>query len=95
MHTKVGDIVTMTIIKETGYAVWGEAGGKIGFIHCFEFANERPIPDECIPRVGDVVRARVIHVPDSPVTSEPLDVTCGGTITVDFGATMIDVAPAV
>ena len=84
MPIAVGDLVTLTITKEMGYAVWGETEGKIGFIHCYEFSDERPIPEHSLPHVGDRVRARVIHVPESPVDCEPFDVTCGGTISVAF-----------
>ena len=88
MPIEVGSVINMTIVKEMGYAVWGVAQGKIGFIHISEFSDERPIPDEVIPHMGDRVHARVFYVPESPVVNEPADVTCGGTISVDFAATM-------
>ena len=78
----------MHIFKEMGYAVWGRTDDLVGFIHCYEFADEFPIPEDRIPHVGDVVRARVVHVSNLPITEERLDVTAGGTVAVDFSATL-------
>ncbi|MAG94992.1 MAG: hypothetical protein CMJ48_14795 [Planctomycetaceae bacterium] len=88
MDVTVGDVVEMCIFKEMDYAVWGHTQGLIGFVHLFEFADERPIPEDRVPHVGDVVRARVIHVADSMAVELPRDVSCSGTISVDFGATL-------
>jgi hypothetical protein len=59
MSISVGDVVTLKIIEVSGYAYWGEAKGKLGFVHCVEWIREKPIPEEKVPKVGQELKAKV------------------------------------
>jgi hypothetical protein len=88
MGVAVGDIVTLTVTKVAGYACWGESGGQTGFVHCYEWSWDRPIPDSDVPIIGESLTARVLHLIDRSRDEIPLDVTFGGTIEVDFAASV-------
>lgn len=85
MSPKRGDIVEMAVTKVMGYACWGAVGDKIGFSHCVDWSVQKPVPDEQVPVVGQVLKARVFYLDSRPVQEQPADVTCEGTIHVDFG----------
>ena len=80
---KVGDIVELKVTKISGYACWGVAEGKIGFSHCVNWSVEKPVPLSCYPVVGETIRARVFRLA-SEEGELPADVSCEGTIKVDF-----------
>ena len=84
---KVGDIVHLQVTKVSGYACWGTAEGKTGFLHCVDWSAERPVPERCYPVVGENIKVRVFHL-----TREgqlPLDVSHGGEIHVDFACSCV------
>src|SRR5262245_53594809 len=83
MNPEVGDIVEVVVSKVSGYACWGSSNGKIGFSHCIEWSEEKPVPAHLIPIVGESIKLRVFHVP-KPEVEQPDDVSFGGTIHVDF-----------
>jgi hypothetical protein len=88
MGVAVGDVVTLTVMKVAGYACWGEIGGQTGFVHCYEWSWDRPIPDSDVPVVGGPLTVKVFHLSDLPQDELPLDVTQGGRIKVDFAASV-------
>ena len=84
----VGDVVMLTVTELAGYGCWGVANGQTGFIHCFEWSWELPIPVSDQPKVGDQLQVKVIHVVSEAQDQVPLDVTMGGRIRVDFAASV-------
>ena len=88
MGVAIGDVVTLTVTYVAGYACWGVADGQTGFVHCYEWSWDRPIPDSDVPVVGEPLTAKVFYLADQPQDELRLDVTYGGTIRVDFAASV-------
>jgi hypothetical protein len=88
MAVAVGDVVTLTVIEVVGYACWGITEGQVGFVHCYEWSWERPVPQADEPKVGDRLRVKVFRVVRESQEQLPLDVTFGGRIKVDFAASV-------
>ena len=88
MGVAVGDVVTLAVTEVAGYACWGVVGGQIGFVHCYEWGWERPIPEADQPKVGNLLRVKVFHVTDQAGDALPLDVTQGGRFKVDFAGSV-------
>lgn len=83
---QIGDTVGMHITRVEAYACWGNSGGLSGYMHCAEWSRKKPVPPECIPKVGDTVYVQVFRLVTEPQEGLPLDVTCGGAMHVDFAA---------
>ncbi len=88
MGVSVGDIVTLSVTEVAGYACWGVIGDEIGFVHCYEWSWERPIPESDEPRVGDSLAVKVFHLTDQAQSTLPADVTFGGKFKVDFAGSV-------
>ena len=88
MSISVGDVVTLKIIEVSGYACWGEAKGKLGFVHCVEWSREKPVPEEKVPKVGQELKAKVFHIASSSDEQQPADVTLDGKYHIDFAASL-------
>jgi hypothetical protein len=88
MSITVGDIVSMTITKVEDYACWGSFHGQTGFVHCVEWSREKPVPPSRQPKIGDKLQAKVFRLVNEPQSQLPADVTFGGTIAVDFAASV-------
>jgi hypothetical protein len=86
MSVAIGDTVILTITKVVGYGCWGTFQGQTGFVHCVEWAREKPVPESRVPTVGDQLRVKVFRLVAGPQSQLPPDVTYGGTVSVDFGA---------
>jgi hypothetical protein len=84
----VGDVVTLAVTEVAGYACWGFVGEQMGFVHCYEWSWERPIPESDQPRVGDSLTVKVFHLIDQAQSTPPPDVTYGGKFKVDFAGSV-------
>ena len=93
MSVSFGDIVTLSIIEVSGYACWGEVDGQIGFTHCVDWSSEKPVPENCFPKVGQKLRAKVFHITESSDEPLPADVTFDGKFRVDFAASFALLQP--
>ena len=88
MSVAGGDVVTLAVTEAAGYACWGVVGGQIGFVHCYEWSWERPIPQADEPKVGDSLTVEVFHLTDQAGDALPFDVTYGGRFKVDFAGSV-------
>jgi predicted RNA-binding protein with RPS1 domain len=88
MSVAVGDVITMTVTKVAGYACWGMFKGQTGFVHCVEWSREKPVPDSRVPCVGGQMKVKVFKIVTEPQSQLPADVTFGGSVTVDFAASV-------
>lgn len=81
----MSEVVEIKIIEDGGYAFWGTYKKNIVFIHITELSRTRPIPQESIPKVGQVIKAKIFKEikPDEPV---PLDVSQNGKYEVRYAA---------
>lgn len=84
---KIGDIIEISIIEVLPYACWGSYNGKITFTHCVDWSIKRPISDNDIPEVGQIIKAKIFHVTNS--SDKPLreDVSLDGKYNVDLAVT--------
>jgi hypothetical protein len=89
----VGDVIELTVTDVAAYACWGVFGRQVGFVHCYEWSWERPIPEADQPKVGDQLKVKVFRVVNEKQESLPLDVTFGGRIKVDFAASVTLLRP--
>lgn len=89
----VGDIIPFTVIRDGGYAYWGTFEGQTGFMHCVELSRTKPIPPECHPRVGDVLKVQVFRLVTESQAELPADVTHGGEMEVHFAASVALLEP--
>ena len=64
MGVSVGDVVTLAITTVAGYACWGVVGDQTGFVHCYEWSWEQPIPESDQPKVGGSLTVKVFHLTD-------------------------------
>ncbi len=67
--------------------------GQIGFTHCVDWSSERPVPENCFPKVGQKLRAKVFHITESSDEPLPADVTFDGKFQVDFAASFALLQP--
>jgi predicted RNA-binding protein with RPS1 domain len=88
MQIKAGDVLEVRITKVSGYGCWGDSDGKIGFSHCVDWSEAKPVPQNAVPAVGQTIRMRVFRVFES-TTSLSADITFDGTIRVDFQASPV------
>jgi hypothetical protein len=88
VSVSVGDVVTLTVTEVADYACWGVVNSQVGFVHCYEWSWESPIPEADQPKVGDRLQAKVFRVVEGSQEHLPLDVTFGGRIRVDFAASV-------
>jgi len=86
MSIAVGDIVDAAVIRVEKYACWVRTGKKTGFSHCVDWSVEKPVPDNS-PKMGEMIRLRVFKIVTEAQSELPLEVTYGGTISVDFAGT--------
>jgi hypothetical protein len=86
MPMQTGDTVGMLITRVEGYACWGTFEGLTGYMHCAEWSRTKPVPDDCIPKVGETLCVQVFRMVTEPQARLPLDVTFGGEMHVDFAA---------
>lgn len=86
MGAAVGDIVFIKIIEVLPYACWGEVNGQISFTHCVDWSNERPVPENSYPKVGQEIRAKVFYIASASDELQRADVSLDGKYHVDFAA---------
>jgi hypothetical protein len=84
MNLQCGDLVDLIVNKIMPYACWGTADGKTGFAHCVDWSIEKPVPANLVPVVGQTIKVRVFYLSSLPISEQPADVSCNGTIKVDF-----------
>lgn len=84
MSVAVGDVVMLTVFRAEAYGLWGTHGGHIGAVHVSDFTDEPPVDAGRIPRVGETVPVRVVHVAPGTEVEYPF-----GKLVCDFAASLV------
>ena len=88
MKISIGDKVVIEIIEVMQYACWGKIDEYICFVHCTEWSNERPVPDNAVPKIGEFLKVKVFYVADWSKEIPPADVTCDGKYHVNLAGSV-------
>jgi hypothetical protein len=60
------------------------SSGEVCVVHCLEWSEKRPIPEEECPKAGDILQVNVMRVVNRPQSELPPDATFGGRFRIDF-----------
>ena len=93
MSIEIGEIVSIKIIEVLPYACWGEVNGQISFTHVGDWSNERPVPENCCPKVGQEMKAKVFYIATASDEPQRPDVSLDGKYKVDFAASFALLQP--
>lgn len=88
MKISVGDEILIEIVEVMEYGCWGKISEYIGFVHCVEWSVEKPIPNDSVPKVGELLKVKIFHIADWSNEIPPADVTCDSKYHVDFAGSV-------